>query len=490
MLKRIWSVLALSIILCSSQIVCAFEPYQNYTYGSDVNAYVEPQAYIPEKVIIGKDFGIGEFNNPCDIFTAPDGRVYIADTDNNRIVVLTTGLILDKVITGFKNSGMDDAFKKPQGVFVTDKNLIYIADTENSRIVVLDNEGILVKIHDKPVISIESTNYEYKPIKVSVDRAGRIFIVSQNVNKGMIELDKNGLFVSYFGAIRVTPDFGDLIWKQFMTKEQRDASELALPTEYSSNAIDSNGFVYGTVSATGDKSVDGANFIRMLNPMGLDILRRQGFVPPMGDALIVFENNSPVKSKFIDVCVRNYGIYTVLDSQRGRAFTYDNDGNLLFVFGGYGNKLGSFGIPKAIDVLPDSRFLVVDSEYNQIVVFEPTKYARMITEAVICQFDRKFKEAQEKWEVVLKYTSKSDIAYSSMGKALMRQKDFGQAMKYFKLGSDKYNFSKAYAEYRKQIVNKYFSKVMSGFFILVFLLLAFGIYRRRRAKKHELRKPA
>lgn len=490
MFKKLITVTALSVILLSSQSVSAFVPYQNYTYGSDLNAHVEPQAYIPDKIITGRALNIGEFKNPCDVFTAPDGKVYIADTDNNRIIVLKKDLSLDRTISSFVNFAKKDSFKKPQGLFVDNKNQIYIADTENSRIVLLNEAGELIKIYSKPQISIDKTSYTYKPVRIAVDKAGRMFIVSRNMNKGMIELDKEGEFVSYFGAIKVSPDLQDLLWKQFMTKAQRDASELALPTEYSSNTVDKNGFVYGTVSATGDKTVEGSNFIKMLNPMGLDILRRQGFFPPMGDSLYADNHNTLIKSKLVDLCVRDYGIYSVLDSQKGRIFTYDNDGDLLFVFGGYGNKNGNFGIPTAIDVLQDNRFLITDGEYNQIVVFKPTKYAEMITEAVICQYNRQFKEAQEKWEAVLKYTTKSDIAYSSMGKALMRQHDYKNSIRYFKLGSDKYNYSKAYGEYRKQIVNQYFAKTMTLFMVIILISNGIHLYLKRRKKQHESRKSA
>ena len=42
-----------------------------------------------------------------------DGRVYIADTGNNRIVVLNDAMQLEKVIDTFDNQGTADSFKTP-----------------------------------------------------------------------------------------------------------------------------------------------------------------------------------------------------------------------------------------------------------------------------------------------------------------------------------------------------------------------------------------
>lgn len=50
-------------------------------------------------------------------------------------------------------------------------------------------------------------------------------------------------------------------------------------------------------------------------------------------------------SRIIDVVVREKGIYSVIDSTRGRIFTYDHEGNLLYIFGGIGSQEGTFDTP-------------------------------------------------------------------------------------------------------------------------------------------------
>lgn len=76
---------ALSLTLLFSLSAAALEPYRNYTYDSEENAWVEPQAYYAADILRGGTLGTADFHKPQDVFVAPDGRVYIADTGNNRI---------------------------------------------------------------------------------------------------------------------------------------------------------------------------------------------------------------------------------------------------------------------------------------------------------------------------------------------------------------------------------------------------------------------
>ena len=50
---------------------------------------------------------------------------------------------LVRVIDGFENNGVPDGFNNPTG-FVTEEGHIYVADTDNSRLVELDPEGKFV----------------------------------------------------------------------------------------------------------------------------------------------------------------------------------------------------------------------------------------------------------------------------------------------------------------------------------------------------------
>lgn len=160
----------------------------------------------------------------------------------------------------------------------------------------------------------------------------------------MIELDHEGNFVGFFGAVKTQPDLWKILWRFFATEEQKKRTPLVIPTEYSSNDIDDKGFVYGTVGIIDPKDFSDTMFIHRLNPIGDDILRRYGSVAPMGDAeyTIDKETNLFLPSMLTDICVQDSGIYTVLDRRLGRVFTYDFNGQLLYVFGALGHSLGQF----------------------------------------------------------------------------------------------------------------------------------------------------
>ena len=62
------------------------------------------------------------------------------------------------------------------------------------------------------------------------------------------------------------------------------------------------------------------------------------------------------------------GMYSVLDSKRGRVFTYDSQGNLLYIFGGRGDQKGQFNQPCAL-IYNGDEILVADRSRNSVQVF-------------------------------------------------------------------------------------------------------------------------
>jgi len=91
----------------------------------------------------GGDARVAKLSGPKGVACAPDGGLYIADTENHAIRrVDRTGVITTVAGTGERGDGPDGDPKKaklarPHGVFVDRAGVLYIADTENHRIRVL-----------------------------------------------------------------------------------------------------------------------------------------------------------------------------------------------------------------------------------------------------------------------------------------------------------------------------------------------------------------
>ena len=454
-------------------------PYQNYIYSFDGEPQAECQAYLPTGVVTGNSLGTKDFNQPEDIFAADNGKVYIADTGNNRILILTADMKLESIIEAFGDKN-NDRFNNPCGVFVTPENELYVADTDNSRIVVFDENRQLRVIYNTPDSDMLVTPFQ--PLKTAVDLYGRMYVVSRGCEKGFIQLEKDGTFLSYYGAIQTTLSPSEALWRLFMTEEQKRRTAKNTPTVYSNVVVDRDGFVFGTVSAAGG-IYDASVMIRKLNPLGVDILKRDGVFGPRGDIELKDADGQKIYSKFVDISVRKNGVYSVLDSEKKRIFTYDCSGDLMYVFGAKGAQLGTFDEPAGMDITPWGDYFVIDSKYNHVVIFKPTEYALLLDEAIEFQYRRNYIEAEKKWNDVLKYTSKSDLAYNNLGKIMMVFEKYEDALFYFKLGSDREYYSAAFKYYRKLLLNDYFHLLFAGLVVVIVGIISLRLFLKWKRKK-------
>ena len=81
----------------------------------------------------------GDLYGPRGVTVAPDGRVWVTDTGNHRVVSFAPDLT-DPKFFGKKGSGPDE-FSSPVGIAASPSGDIYVADTSNKRIRVLSASG-------------------------------------------------------------------------------------------------------------------------------------------------------------------------------------------------------------------------------------------------------------------------------------------------------------------------------------------------------------
>ena len=464
-----------ALLLACILVVAAFAPayavpYETYTYDYWNNPVPSPHAYVPIRVVDGQMLGIGGFKTPQDIYAIND-HIYVVDSGNNRIVHLTRDWEVVRIVDGFDNEGKRDTFKNPRGIHVTPEGGMYIADRDNSRIVVLDSDGNLQLIVTSPAESQPeyfTSDFRFRPDKIGVDQYGTIYVVSAGVYDGIMEFDINGEFQGFVGAPRVHPTTWDYVWRLIGTKEQKDRMKLFLPVEHSNIHVDYRGFVYAT--AVGGE-ISAEDKIRRINTAGQDRLMRIPGSPPIGDFPDV------TTSVFVDVISRENDIYSVLDRANGKIFTYNASGHLLYAFGAIGEVQGTFSNPAALTEL-DQHLLVVDAIKNNITVFAPTEYMKLIHNAIAYYSRGDYDAATETWYRVLELNSNFDLAYTGIGNALFMQGKYAEAMSNFRLANDRTNYSEAFRFYRKQVMERYFGFLMAAVVILIIYVLFFATSKK------------
>lgn len=488
---RLLSVLILLALMTAPARAEDDLPYMTYNYDYWSNVVYTPAAYVPDLTLRGTDFEllgqpIGAFSTPQDMCIAPSGEIYVADTGNNRIVVLDGRMQKAvRIIDAFLNAGVRDTFSSPYGVAVSQKERIYIADSKNKRIVILNADGTLSSIVENPQSDVLEDGFIFNPLKVSVDYADRIYCIAQKMFEGIMVFENGGRFTGFFGTIQVKISLWEKFWRKIATKEERTKQQLFIPTEFTGIDIDDEGFVYAS-----NVDTDGLQAVRRLNPRGQDVILKGAKKNLGGDLWIGGFTMYAGPSKIVDVVYRGKGIYSLLDLKRGRVFTYDHEGNLLYIFGGLGTQAGTFTTPAAIEE-KDGMLLVLDAYQSSILTFAPTEYGSLINEAVGLRYDGDEKLAVEKWERVLHMDENNELANTGIGKALLAAGDNELAMKYLKLGMNKAYYSVAFKRWRNEWFKENMNWILS-FAIMLAAMTVFGVryLAKRRVRQRMGRKAA
>lgn len=448
-------------------------PYDSYNYDYWENIVFTPAPYVPSGSISAVTLELDKnFSNPQDICVAPNGDLYIADTGNNRVIIVSgEDHQVKRIITTFDNNGATDSFSSPTGVCVSKKEQLYVADRENKRIVVLDESDRVIRIVENPQSDVLGADFVFKPLKITVDYADRVYCIAQNMFQGIMVFEIDGNFSGFFGTIDVKLSLWEKFWKKVSTKEERSNQTLYIATEFTGIDIDEDGFVYATnIDSTGEQGV------RRLNPRGEDVIKKGKNGNVGGDIWNSSSGAYSGTSQITDVVYRGHGIYSLLDRKRGRIFTYDHEGNLLYIFGGLGTQEGTFNTPTAIEQW-ENGLLVLDANRGEIYKFSPTEYGSLINEAVALRHDGDESQAVDLWARVLELDENNELANSGIGKAYLSAGDNKTAMKYLKIGMNRDYYSIAFKRYRSELLRTYLAPALTG---IVVLLVAMWILRKVR----------
>lgn len=459
----------------------AYAAEKGYTYNYDFWGDVQysPDAYSAAGVFTSAELDLEtKMKDPQNIYTHGN-TVYICDTGNNRILELertdTAKFELRRAITEFYGDVENTTFSAPTDIAVSDDGYMFIADKNNNRILKLDMDLNYVMEFTKPVDETFDQSLTFLPSRIVIDTAGRVFCVATNVNKGLIKYEPDGTFSGFIGATPVTYNWTDYIWKRIATKEQRAQMESFVPTEYDNLYMDHEGFIYVCTTHVSENELDAgtADPVRRLNMMGKDILIRNGNWYIIGDIGWDVGGGYEGPSLFTDVTVLDNDIYFALDKTRGRIFGYDDQGRLLYAFGGKGNMDGYFTSVCAIEHIGHD-LLVLDDRNASITLFTPTEFGELIFTAVEQFQQGLYEESGASWEEVIKLNGNYDLAYIGVGRSLLRQERYREAMDYFELKWDDENYSKAFKQYRKEWAEEHIITIIIIAAVLICIPLAIG----------------
>ncbi len=482
--KRIGALVAACLMLVMSMPIEAQAAEIGYTYTYDYWGDVQysPDAYEVAGKYTATELGLEKkLSAPQGMFVYND-YIYICDTGNNRILELertgTTEIKLVREITEFKGDVEINTFLAPTDIAVSE-DYMFIADRDNGRIVKLDKDLNYVMEFVKPTDETFDQSINFLPSKIIIDTAERVYCVAKNVNKGLIKYEADGSFSGFIGSTPVVYEFWNYIWKKFASKEQRAKMENFVPTEYDNLYVDKEGFIYTCTMNISEKDLWDKKLdpIRRLNLMGSDILIRNGNQDIIGDVNWGNGGGYNGPSLMVDVTAFDNESYVALDRTRGRLFAYDDQGRLLFAFGGGGNMEGYFKTPSALEHMGYD-LLVLDQVDCSITLFTPTEYGNLVYQAMDLFQDGEYEASGECWQKLIDLNGNYDLAYIGVGRSLLRQERYEEAMDYFELKWDAENYSKAFQYYRKDWVEENIVAIVAALIVVIVLPLSIGKIRK------------
>jgi len=291
-----------------------------------------------EQILNGNDQY--KLNAPRDITIAPDGSLYIADSNNHRILHLDPQ---GNFLHSWGEFGASDfnanitapegAFNEPWGVVVGPDGSVYVADTWNNRIQKFTAEGKFLTMWGQ-FGAAETRNHFWGPRGVAVDQEGRVFVTDTG-NKRVVIFDSDGNDLAALGGAGLgvgqfdepvgisVDDLGRLYiadtWNkriQIMIPEEGD--DLSFPTH-----------ITWDIAAWYGESLDNKPFLA------------------------------------VDAAYNSY----VADPIMGRVLVFDQMGNYLLTFGGYGSGPNEIGIVSGLAVDDEGAVWVADGQNNRLMRF-------------------------------------------------------------------------------------------------------------------------
>lgn len=462
-------------------------PYETYSYWTDINTedkvpvYSKPM-YSVEEFIYAIDLGGSEdsFLNDVECYNK---NVYLLDGGLGKIYILDNNYKLSNVIDSVNLDGEQLTFVGAKGIYIDTNGYIYLADTNNQRVIVCDTHGNVIELLLLPESPLIPTGFVYKPVKVAVDGNGYVYVVSEGSYYGAILYSPEKDFLGFFGANTVKATVKTALnnlWNRLFSNDvKRAADKLSLPYTINDLTIGPQNFVYTATGHSEQRQIQTGQ-ICMYNPGGTDVLNAEK--TNFADYELAKNNLQLVTQNVLGIDMDDNGYMYVLDGAYGRIYLYDSGLNNLSVFGGSiaeGSQKGTFGSPNAIALNGDD-VIVTDSKKNGFAVFKITEYGSLFKKANSITLTGDFAAARTLWEQVLKQDSNNQLAYRGVAKALYDEGLDKEAMEYARMGYDRDTYDMAFKNVRNAWIEEHFPLLAFGLTAVISIAVAFVIVKRKK----------
>ncbi|MBV9355493.1 MAG: NHL repeat-containing protein [Chloroflexi bacterium] len=268
--------------------------------------------------------GSSVLSDPKNAAYGPDGRLYVVDGKDDRVVVFNPD---GSIATSWGTKGTGDGqFQEPWGVAVAPNGNVYVADTWNHRVQYFDPSGKFLgkwgQLGDAKGSATDSPNVFWGPRAIAISPQGEVYVTDTG-NKRVQVFGLDGSFKRMFGGAGSNPG-------QF--------------NEPVGLALDADGNVW-VADAWNDR-------VQELDPQGKPLAQFSG---PAG-----WTSQSVTNKPFLTV--DGQGQIALTNPDAGQIVVYGTDGTQRSTV-----QLGAGSSAVGLTVAPDGRLVVADARGSSVV---------------------------------------------------------------------------------------------------------------------------
>lgn len=465
-------------------------PVESYTYWENVGnrgrkpVYTQPTHYV-KKIISSQELGISQFETLTDIFADDNENIYLLDGNNSRLVVIDKNYCVIADFNEVKSLDKNYAFSGARNIYVHSDGKIYISDTENKRVLICNINGELLKVITIPQSDLIPKDFQYSPICVSVDSTGNIYVLCSGSYYGAILYTPEYEFSGFYGANKVKQSVSQVISQMlsrlFVNNTKKSVSESVLPYCFIDMCIDKEDFVYTATGFTEVSQMQGQ--IKKLNPgKGANILNSESVNFADEGSNWSYNPGKILRQDISSLDVDPNGYIYCLDRTYGRIYIYDKVCSLVTAFGGgisEGEQQGVFKSASAL-TLCGSDVLVCDTEKKTVTVFGQTDFGKNILDARILTLSGKYDDSFELWQNVIKYDNNCQLAYEGLARAYLAKGEYKTAIEYAKQGYDRDTYDLAFGKVRNKFISHNFPWILAAGIIIIISILTLMVISMRK----------